>query len=100
MPRPGSPPTRSSTLITSAPRSPSITDANGPCCQIVQSTTRMPSSGMVMVACLAQRALGVQGCAGPSVAGVRMAAEERQAGGGVDQAMGQQDGRRQQDGLD
>src|SRR5262245_18811302 len=52
-PRPGSPPTRSSTLITSAPRSPSITEQTGPCCQIVQSITRIPSSGIDMAPQLA-----------------------------------------------
>src|ERR1041384_1714264 len=46
MPRPGSPPTRSSILITSAPRSPRIAEQTGPCCQIVQSSTRTPSSGI------------------------------------------------------
>src|SRR5882724_428052 len=48
MPRPGSPLSRSSTLITSAPRSASIALHTGPCCQIVQSTTRIPSSGIGM----------------------------------------------------
>src|SRR5205823_3058556 len=41
-------PSRASILITSAPKSPSITEATGPCCQIVQSITRMPSSGSAM----------------------------------------------------
>src|SRR5262245_44637113 len=60
-PRPGSPPVRSSILITSAPRSPSITDATGPCCQIVQSTTRIPSRGLVMLRPLAHTAVRSQG---------------------------------------
>src|SRR4029450_4301185 len=78
MPRPGSPPTRSSTLMTSAPRSPSITEQTGPCCQIVQSITRMPSSGMVMAARGARAVRGSQarpdrlGLRGPRARGARM----------------------------
>src|SRR5262245_1936935 len=45
MPRPGSPVVRSSILITSAPRSASIIEPTGPCCQMVQSITRMPWRG-------------------------------------------------------
>src|SRR5262245_46856897 len=45
MPRPGSPVMRSSILITSAPRSASIIEPTGPCCQIVQSTMRIPWRG-------------------------------------------------------
>src|SRR5262245_54422227 len=48
IPRPGSPPSSASSLMISAPRSASITVETGPCCQIVQSTTRIPSSGVGM----------------------------------------------------
>jgi putative transposase len=39
-----------SILITSAPRSASISEHTDPCCQIVRSSTRIPSSGICMAA--------------------------------------------------
>src|SRR5262245_8732753 len=48
IPRPGSPVTGGSILITSAPRSASITPANGPFWKEVASTTRIPSRGRDM----------------------------------------------------
>src|SRR4029453_11876598 len=40
--------------MTSAPRSPSMEEQTGPCCQMVQSITRIPSRGMAMASFLLQ----------------------------------------------
>src|ERR1700746_2154629 len=48
IPRPGSPFSHSSILMTSAPISASVAVATGPCCQIVQSMIRIPLSGASM----------------------------------------------------
>lgn len=50
MARPGSP-SSDSILMTFAPRSPSIMVETGPNCQIVQSTTLMPSRGHLAIGC-------------------------------------------------
>ena len=60
-PRLSSPPSGFSTLMTRAPRSPSIIAACGPASARDRSTTTIPSSGPV--------AVGVAGCMGVSVKG-------------------------------
>src|SRR5438094_8785042 len=93
MPRPGSP-SRASTLITSAPRSPSITEATGPCCQIVQSITRMPSSGSAMRGL--SHSLAPGGKAPASGPAERVTAEERETEEKVGGAERQEDRRRRE----